>query len=51
MLLWLDRQSEELLLRYLDPSARFTPAEAHALAQGLLQAYRNAYVEGRELVL
>lgn len=47
--MWLDKETESLFLKYLDPQAVCTPAEIHRLAQGLLEGFRKAcYEYGRD---
>jgi len=47
--MWLDDETEKLFVKYFDPKSIFTPAEAHKLAQGLLESYRRSVKNSESL--
>lgn len=47
--MWLDDETEKLFAKYFDPKSIFTPAEAHKLAQGLLESYRKSIKNSESL--
>ena len=47
--MWLDDETEKLFVKYFDPKSIFTPAEAHKLAQRLLESYRRSVKNSESL--